>query len=241
MIINNFKQEYHHENIHLFQMDCMSFMEQVEDKWANLAVVDPPFGINADINAFKNGVNCKANGFKKHKQTKWDNKIPKTEYFEQLFRVSENQIIWGGNYLTKYLQPKMCWLIWNKVQRDFSFADGELAWTSFDTKLKIFDYARGNESGFAPKIKKGFKQGLNINPCQKPIALYEWILKNYAKPNDIIFDSHLGSASQAIAIHNMNKFHNMNLTFYGTELDTDYFNDSVKRLKTHFAQKTIFD
>ena len=112
----------------------------------------------------------------------WDNAIPTKEYFEELFkRISKHQIIWGGNYFSEYLKPMMSWIIWDKMQHNFSFADGEMAWNSFGTKMKIMQYARGNESGFAPKIKAGFKYGLNIHPTQKPIYLYEWCLTNFAE------------------------------------------------------------
>jgi len=124
----------------------------------------------------------------------------------------------------------MSWICWDKMQHNFSFADGELAWNSFGNKLKIFQYARGNESGFAPKIKAGLKIGLNIHPTQKPIALYEWLLMNYAKEGDKILDTHLGSGSIAIACHNLG----FDLT--ACELDKEYFEASMKRLKQHQSQ-----
>jgi len=213
--------------------DNMQLMSRYEDNYFNLAIVDPPYGINADENAHKNGINCKLNGFKKHKKGQWDNSIPSKEYFTELFRVSKNQIIWGGNYFTEYLKPVMSWIVWDKMQHNFSFADGELAWNSFGNKLKIFKYARGNESGFAPKIKAGLKIGLNIHPTQKPIKLYEWLLMNYAKEGDKILDTHLGSGSIAIACHNLG----YDLT--ACELDKEYYNAAIKRLETHTAQLRI--
>lgn len=214
--------------------DCMEFMAGCKENEFDLAVVDPPYGINADENAFKNGINCKENGFKEHKNTNWDNAIPTTEYFTELFRVSKEQIIWGGNYFTDILPPVMSWIIWDKMQYKFSFSDGEMAWYSKNTKMKIFRYARGNESGFAPKLKKGFKIGVNIHPTQKPIALYRWIFKNYAKPTDHILDTHGGSMSSAIAAH----MEGLRLTII--ELDKEYFDKAINRFKIYEQQLTLF-
>lgn len=209
-------------------------MARFPDNYFDLAIVDPPYGIGADENAFKNGVNCKANGFKEHKQSSWDNAIPTKQYFDELKRVSKNQIIWGGNYFTEHLPPVMSWIIWDKMQYNFSFSHGEMAWNSFNTKLLIFKYARGNESGFAPKIPSGMKQGLNIHPTQKPIALYKYCLENFAKKGDKILDTHFGSGSIAIACHD----YGFELT--ACELDPDYFKKSVQRLKNHVAQQKLF-
>ena len=214
--------------------DNMELMKRYADNYFDLAIVDPPYGINADDNAYKNGINCKVNGFKEHKKGNWDNETPTKEYFIELQRVSKNQIIWGGNYFTEYLKPVMSWICWDKMQHNFSFADGELAWNSFGNKLKIFQYARGNESGFAPKIKVGMKIGLNIHPTQKPIALYKFCLENYANKGDKILDTHLGGGSIAIACND----YKYDLT--ACELDTEYYNDAVKRLKTHQQQLTMF-
>lgn len=214
--------------------DNMALMSRYPDNYFELAIVDPPYGIGADENAFKNGVNCKANGFKEHKQSRWDNAIPTKQYFEELKRVSKNQIIWGGNYFTEHLPPVMSWIIWDKMQYNFSFSHGEMAWNSFNTKLLIFKYARGNESGFAPKIPSGMKQGLNIHPTQKPIALYKYCLKNFAKDGDKILDTHLGSGSIALACHD----YGFELT--ACELDTEYYEKAVERIKNHVAQQKLF-
>ena len=220
--------------IQITNEDNMELMARYEDNYFDLAIVDPPYGIDADENAHKNGINCKANGFKEHKKGCWDNAIPDLKYFKELQRVSKNQIIWGGNYFTEYLRPVMSWIVWDKMQHNFSFADGELAWNSFDNKLKIFQYARGNESGFAPKIKAGMKIGLNIHPTQKPIALYKFCLENYANKGDKILDTHLGSGSIAIACHD----YKFDLT--ACEIDTEYFNEATKRLKTVQMQTSLF-
>ena len=222
------------DKITITNEDNMALMARFPDKYFDLAIVDPPYGIGADENAFKNGVNCKANGFKEHKKSNWDNAIPTKQYFDELKRVSKNQIIWGGNYFTEHLPPVMSWIIWDKMQYNFSFSHGEMAWNSFNTKLLIFKYARGNESGFAPKIPSGMKQGLNIHPTQKPIALYKYCLENFANEGDKILDTHFGSGSIAIACHD----YGFDLT--ACELDPEYFEKSVKRLKNHVAQQKLF-
>jgi len=220
--------------IQITNEDNMKLMARYEDNHFDLAIVDPPYGIDADENAHKNGINCKANGFKEHKKGGWDNAIPDLKYFKELQRVSKNQIIWGGNYFTEYLRPVMSWIVWDKMQHNFSFADGELAWNSFGNKLKIFQYARGNESGFAPKIKAGMKIGLNRHPTQKPIALYKFCLENYANKGDKILDTHLGSGSIAVACHE----YKFDLT--ACEIDTEYFNEATNRLKTVQMQTSLF-
>lgn len=218
--------------LELTNEDNMKLMARYEDNHFNLAIVDPPYGINADDNAHKNGVKCKVNGFKEHKKGGWDNETPNTEYFKELFRVSKNQIIWGGNYFK--LPQVMSWIVWDKMQYNFSFAHGELAWNSFGNKLKIFRYGRGCESGFAPKSSDIDKQFTNIHPTQKPVKLYEWLLDNYAKEGDKILDTHLGSGSIAIACHNR-KF-----ALTACELDAEYYEAAVKRIEQHKAQLTIF-
>jgi site-specific DNA-methyltransferase (adenine-specific) len=214
--------------------DNMELMKRYPDNYFDLAIVDPPYGIDADKHAHRNGVNLKHKGFKEHKKGQWDSAIPSKEYFEELQRVSKNQIIWGGNYFTEYLKPVMSWIVWDKMQHNFSFADGELAWNSFNNKLKIFQYARGNESGFAPKIKAGLKIGLNIHPTQKPIALYKFCLENYAKKGDKILDTHLGSGSIAIACSD----YGYDLT--ACELDKEYFDKAMKRIQEHQNQIRMF-
>jgi site-specific DNA-methyltransferase (adenine-specific) len=219
------------DKINLHHTDCMDFMRDIPDGYYELAIVDPPYGINADKGIQKNEGKF---GYKKHRHTNWDSAIPKKEYFDELFRVSKNQIIWGGNYFTQYLKPVMSWIVWDKMQYNFSFSHGEMAWNSFDTKLLIFKYARGNESGFAPKIKQGMKQGLNIHPTQKPIALYKYCLDTFAKPNDKILDTHGGSMSIAIACHD----YGFDLDL--CELDKEYFDKGVQRVKNHVAQQKLF-
>ena len=227
------------DKISIYNCDCMELLKQTPDNYYSLALVDPPYGIDMAQELFKRGQSCKKNGYKEHLNKDWDKQVPKQIYFDELFRVSKNQIIWGANYMTKYLYESMGWIVWNKVQRDFSFADGELAWTSFKQGLKIFDYARGNESGFAPKLKGQERIGINIHPTQKPIKLYEWIISNYANANDKILDTHLGSGSIAIAIEKANRLDKMNLQFVGIEIDKEYYEAALNRIEQYCRQGTL--
>ena len=186
----------------LFHADCMDIMKLYPDKYFDLAIVDPPYGIGADKaqNAAAaqrekaNGKSKAGRGWKAYKETDWDNETPSAEYWRELRRVSKNQIVWGGNYFTDHLEPKMGWIVWNKMQRDFSLADGELAWTSFDKAMRIFDMSRGEA------LAKNNETGGRFHPTQKPVKLYEWILQNYASEGDLILDTHFGSGSIALAV-----------------------------------------
>ena len=195
--------------------DNMKLMARYEDNHFDLAIVDPPYGIGESGGKARTRGSKKTNGLKKN----WDNKRPSNEYFKELKRVSKNQIIWGGNYFSDLLPASRCWLYWQKNMGG-DFADGELAFTSFDKVLK--QYTKRSET---------FNR---IHPTQKPVKLYEWILQNYAKENDKILDTHLGSGSIAIACHNM-KF---DLT--ACELDKDYYNSAMKRIKQHKQQIRMF-
>ena len=177
------KHEYISENgirSVVYLMDCMEGLKQIPDKYFELAIVDPPYGIGADKgqNAAAaqrekaNGKSKAGRGWKAYKETNWDNETPSAEYWRELRRVSKNQIVWGGGYFTDHLEPKMGWIVWNKMQRDFSLADGELAWTSFDKAMRIFDMSRGEA------LAKNNETGSRFHPTQKPIALYEWLIKN---------------------------------------------------------------
>jgi site-specific DNA-methyltransferase (adenine-specific) len=205
--------------------DNMQLMAQYPDKHFELAICDPPYGIGADKAQNEGGVKF---GYKKYKNSDWDKSIPSKEYFSELFRVSKNQIIWGGNYMTEYLYPSMGWVVWDKCQRDFSLADGELAWTSFNKAMRIFEFSRGqsiisNNIGLA-----------KFHPTAKPIELYKWLLDKYAKAGDKILDTHLGSGSIAIACHDY-KYH---LT--ACELDSDYFAAMQTRIENHLKQSVLF-
>jgi site-specific DNA-methyltransferase (adenine-specific) len=183
---------------------------------------------------YKRGQTCKKNGYKKHLNKDWDKQIPTQGYFDELFRVSKNQIIFGANYMTKFLPESMGWIVWNKVQRNFSFADGELAWTSFNRAIRICDYARGNESGFAPKLKGTERAGINIHPTQKPIGLYDWVFAHYASSNQKILDTHLGSGSSRISAKKAG------IDFVGFEIDADYYERQENRFNTFISQTKMF-
>jgi len=204
----------------------MIAMKDMPDKAYELAIVDPPYGINADLEQNKNAVSGRiSNGgtWKKYKNTNWDNEIPTIEYFKQLFRVSKTHIIWGGNYF--YLPPCCKWIVWNKIQRGY-MTDGEMAWTNMRGQVAIFDMSRTD--AYINKCDE------KIHPTQKPVALYKWLLKNYAKPGDKILDTHLGSGSSAIAAYEMG------FDFTGYEIDADYFQAAKERLERHMKQGKLF-
>ena len=197
--------------------DCMDLLKRTPDKYYELSIVDPPYGIGMS----KGAGETRGEGKKKadlYSQKDWDSERPKKIYFTQLQRVSKNQIIWGGNYFSDLLPASRCWLYWRK-QMGGNYSDGELAWTSFDMILKEFT--------------KRPQQGNRIHPTQKPVKLYEWQLINYAKEGDKILDTHRGSASLDIACHNLG------FDLVTCELDTDYFNDGNKRLKQHQNQQVM--
>ena len=194
--------------------DNMELMARYPDNHFDLAIVDPPYGINMD------GGNVGYKGFNNFEKKAWDKAKPKQEYFKELFRVSKNQIIWGGNYFA--LPATRCFLVWDKGEGFYNrtYAECELAWTSFNkntVKYKRDPLAQGDYKG-------------KIHPTQKPVALYKWLLKNYAKEGDKILDTHLGSGSIAIACHDLG----FDLT--ACELDTDYYNAAIKRLTDHQKQ-----
>ena len=196
--------------------DNMLMMARYPDDYFDLAITDPPYGLGKKLVDGGAGRNGKFD--KNRDSVKWD-KLPNKEYFEELFRVSKNQIIWGGNYFI--LPPTRCNLIWDKIQ-EFSGADFELAWTSFDKASKAFRMSR----------VEAYSKG-KIHPTQKPVKLYEWLLMNYANEGDKILDTHLGSGSIAIACHNLG----FDLT--ACELDKDYYDAAMKRLKQHQNQQVI--
>jgi site-specific DNA-methyltransferase (adenine-specific) len=200
--------------IQLLNADCISEMKKFPDKYFDLAVVDPPYGISINANLGQ------AKGKRKRfKAATWDDQIPSEEYFSELFRVSKNQIIWGGNYFP--LGPCKHFIFWDKlVAEGMTFADGEFAWTSFNKAPKKFVLRSQQEN--------------RIHPTQKPIALYEWIFKNYSNPGEKIIDTHLGSGSSAIAAERFE------LEFFGTEIDPEYFQKTKNRFELSISQKRIF-
>ncbi len=201
--------------IDLLHTDCMEYMRGLPDKAFDLAIVDPPYGIGED------GGKCRTRGSKRtNGEAKgWDTERPSPEYFNEVRRVSAEQIIWGGNYFADLLPASRCWIYWRKCMGG-DFADGELAWTSFDKVAKEFTL-RSETFG-------------RIHPTQKPVALYRWLLKNYAKPGQRILDTHGGSMSIAIACD----IEGYDLTL--CELDKGYFEAGKKRLEQHQQQPRMF-
>lgn len=200
------------DNFTFYNADCLEIMKTFADKQFDLAIVDPPYGININHNMGRRK-NDKHSG---HKKVKWDSNIPTEEYFNELFRVSKNQIIWGANYF--HMRPTKCFIVWKKPQisEKMSFSMCEYAWASFDSTAKVYDlYSCENK----------------IHPTQKPVDLYDFLLKNYAKNGQSILDTHLGSASIALAVDKANKLDNMNLSLTGIELDSDYFNAAIERFR----------
>lgn len=215
--------------INFHNADCMEFMANIPDKYYDLAVVDPPYGINLANMRMGIGKSKKASRIenRKWKPKDWDKNAPKVEYFNALFRVSKDQIIWGGNYFE--LPPCKNYIIWDKkIPKGLSFADCEMAWTSFNCAPKIFRY-----SAYLDKNNKR-------HPTQKPVSLYDWILKKYAKQNDKIIDTHGGSMSSAIAVDKANTLDKMNLNLDIIELDKEYFDKAVQRFNDYKSQLTLF-
>lgn len=198
--------------IDLKNIDCMEYMAQCDDNAFDLAIVDPPYGIGISSNPVR----------QQHEKKGWDNAIPSKEYFDELKRISKNQIIWGGNYFLQYLDNTQCFLIWDKKQPfDFSLAMCEMAWTSFSKPAKIF-------------TESVLKERNKIHPTQKPVQLYKWLLTNYANEGDKILDTHLGSGSIAIACHDL-KF-----DLVGCEIDVEYYDNALKRYNEHKKQLSMF-
>ncbi len=208
-------------NLHLG--DCMDLMRGKSSGFYDLAIIDTPYGISVNMNAGRK----KDTASKKRDVKKWDNEAPPIEYFEELFRVSKNQIIWGANHLIdKIKKPSSGWIFWDKcVAAGCSFSDGELAWTSFSIALKksVIPY-----SGFIGM------EGEKFHPTTKPVKLYKWLLTNYAKPGDRILDTHGGSGSSMIACYDLG------FDMDWIELDPDYFKSAKERFERHKAQGQLF-
>jgi site-specific DNA-methyltransferase (adenine-specific) len=217
----------HRSKIELHNVDCLPFMKQCNDNQFDLAIVDPPYGI--DDKLYRSDYGKNSNGaLAMYKDKRWDI-APNKEYFDELFRISKNQIVWGGNYFN--LPLSRCWVIWNKDNPAKNFSSIEMAWTSFDIHPKYYYYAWG---GLADGIKGRNKKEKSIHPTQKPIELYSFLLNEFTEKGDKIIDTHLGSGSIAIAC---DKF-GYDLT--GIEVDKQYFEKALKRLKNHQAQLTLF-
>ena len=205
-----------------YNCDNIEFMKTKPDNYYDLAIVDPPYGNNlSGGRSAKNGWNNKIDWAKCNNG--WNKTIPTPEYFAELQRVSKNQIVWGGNYFADMLKPTECWLIWDKGQRDFSLADGEMAWCSFDKAMRIYTLPRAVAN-----------QEDKIHPTQKPVKLYRWIMQKFAKEGNKILDTHGGSMSIAIAADE--EKYEIDIT----EIDKDYFIDGVQRFDNYKRQLKLF-
>ena len=206
--------------VHL--IDCVEFMRGLPDKAFDLAIVDPPYGIGEDGRKGVRTSPSRPNSYNrepKYKSKNWDNSAPEKSYFIELLRVSNNVIVWGANHFIENIpnQNSSCWIVWDKKNEGTDFADCELAWTNMKTAVRKYTIHKF----------EGTRGGKDcIHPTQKPVALYRWLLRNYAKPNDTIFDSHMGSQSSRIACH-MEGF-----DFTGCELDAEYFEQGNQRYES---------
>jgi len=220
-------------------IDCMEYMKDVPDNYFELAIVDPPYGIGFDRENLSMSCGMRKDGSKRkyndwsnpvqkgYKDKSWD-EAPSDDYFDELFRISKNQIIWGGNYFN--LPITGGWIIWDKKVKMPSLSKGEMAWTKIINHLEIFTclwagYRKDTNSDIYEK---------RIHPTQKPVKLYQWLLQNYAKPNDKIFDSHVGSGSSLIACIEEG------FNYIGCELDKDYYKDANNRIEVHKSQLKLF-
>jgi site-specific DNA-methyltransferase (adenine-specific) len=214
----------------VFLEDCMKVMARYPDGYFDLAIPDPPYGINIANNA-----SLGLAKYKKHNKKQWDLLIPDDKYFKELFRISKQQIIWGGNYFN--LPQTSGWIFWDKQQPevfDFTFSAGELAWTSFKKPLKKVTIKKSKMQNCVSNNYSVAMSNQKIHITQKPIELYDWIFKNYATEGMKILDTHLGSGSSRIAAHKAK------MNFVGCEIDKEYFDASNKRFNEFKAQLTIF-
>ena len=228
MKYNQFKNEFHSGCISIYNGDCMDLLRQTPNKYYDLCIVDPPYGIGED--GLKNHSRGKLAKPKLYTPKNWDKSTPNKEYFDELIRVSKNQIIWGANhFISKMPYDSSCWIVWDKNNGDNDFADCELAWASFKTSVRMFKYT------WAGMIQENMKnKEVRIHPTQKPIQLYKWLLNKYAKAGDTILDTHLGSGSSAIAANDGG------FEFTGIELDEEYYNAAKERLILHQRQLNLF-
>ena len=228
--------DFNKQEGYFLNADCMEGMRAFSDKYFDLAIVDPIYG-DVTQGGYTKGMGGRrtknsASAFRIYNTSIWDQQKTPKEYFDELFRVSKNQIIWGGNYFVESInKDSQCWLVWDKDRCEGkSYADGELAWTSFNKALRIFKYKWDGMLQENMKDKEW-----RIHPTQKPVALYEWILSRYAKKGDIILDTHVGSASSLIACHKMG------FNYVGFELDENYYKLAKDRLDQETAQMDFYD
>lgn len=223
-------------NFGFYNMDCIEGMRRFPDKYFDLAIVDPIYGdvtkgqyMSESVNGKYMAANQKAVEKVYHKEVF---RQPKTDrsYFEELFRVSNNQIVWGGNYFTESInKDSQCWVVWDKEKPDtITFSSVELAWTSFDRAARIFRY---KWNGFLQADMR--HKELRIHPTQKPVALYKWLLDQFAKPGDKILDTHVGSGSSLIACYERG------FDYVGFEIDKTYYEQAQKRIEQETAQMVL--
>ena len=214
-----------YEMNNIYNEDCLEAMKQMPDNYFELAIVDPPYGIGVNKMTLGNGKNKIFRG-----NIDWDKKPPSKEYFDELFRISKNQIIWGANhFIEQFNKNSSCWIFWDKGTGKNDFADGELAWTSFNKTVRKFlkSWVGANAKEKNTKAR--------IHPTQKPVALYEWLLKNYSKKGDKILDTHLGSGSSIIACKKLG------FDYMAFELDKDYYKATKERIAKFDNQGNFFD
>ncbi len=209
----------------------MLLMARYPDNYFDLAIVDPPYGSSNIVGGYTSGKGGGISKQKKYHKELWNQIAPTKEYFSELIRVSKNVIIWGGNHFIENIANanSSCWIVWNKINGENSFADCELAWTNLDTAVRLFEFKWQGMLQGDMKNKE-----TRIHPTQKPVALYKWILDKYAKENDKILDTHLGSGSIAIACHD----YGFELT--ACELDKEYFDKAIQRIQNHVSQQKLF-
>jgi len=215
--------------IQITNEDCIDLLKRSKNNEYDLAICDVPYGIGESSN--DNRSRSKLAKAKDYGNKNWDEKSPNKEYFKELKRVSKNQILWGANHFIKNIPEanSSCWIVWDKQNGDNDFADCELAYTSFNSAVRKYTFR------WAGMLQGDMKnKEVRIHPTQKPVALYKWLLDNYAKEGDKILDTHLGSGSIAIACH----YYKFDLV--ACELDKDYYNAAIKRLKEHQSQLQMF-
>lgn len=210
----------------IINADCLDILRRLPDKCVDLLLTDPPYGIDYGGQLIKGEeykTQTNKHGWRNFGNGEWDKERPSAEIFREMLRVSKNQIIWGGNYFADLLPASQGWFVWNKMQRNFSLADGELAWTSFDKALRIFDYSRGQAN-----------QDEKIHPTQKPLKLIEWCLARGGVENDLVLDCFSGSGTTAVACHNLHR------RFICIEKDPEYYRASCERLEQAQRQQYLF-
>ena len=209
----------------VYNEDCVEALKRFSDNHFDLAIVDPPYGIGED--GLKNHSRNQLAQATKYTPKNWDRKAPDKEYFDELMRVSKNQIVWGGNYFG--LPASNCWLVWNKKNGENLYADCELAWTSLNTAVRKFKWRWNGMLQQNMKDKE-----VRIHPTQKPVALYDWILEQFGSDANLILDTHVGSGSSRIACNKAGK------QFVGFEIDKDYYEAQEKRFKDFVSQLRMF-